>query len=292
MTSAAFKPAALGSAAPFRNKGAIGILPQMNRLYARLRDKRFEFLSSLGDYDGKKSDLHDLLSGWFDHPYPITVFDLAGVPFEVVDLVVGMIARIVFEVSFWGRELPGIGRQDPLLMVFEEAHTYLPRGDGGRFIQGFARRAAHRIFKEGRKYGVGGLVVSQRPSDLDETILLSAGRSFALRLSNPEDQGRVKSILPDALSGVIDLLPSLRTGEALVLGEAVPFPSRVRLPLIVPRPRSNDPDVAKHWKEAHVNNPPFAQAVTSWRMRSGSSFKRSSYRERKVVNGQNASFVF
>jgi DNA helicase HerA-like ATPase len=238
----------------------------MNRLYARLRDKRFEFLSSLGDYDGKKSDLHDLLSGWFDHPHPITVFDLAGVPFEVVDLVVGMIARIIFEVSFWGRELPGIGRQDPLLMVFEEAHTYLPRAEGGRFIQGFAKRAAHRIFKEGRKYGVGGLVVSQRPSDLDETILAQCGTFFALRLSNPEDQGRVKSILPDALSGVIDLLPSLRTGEALVLGEAVPLPSRVRLPLIVPRPRSNDPDVAKHWKQAHLNKPPFAQAVTSWRV--------------------------
>ena len=175
LTPAVFKPAALGSAAPFRNKAAIGILPQMNRLYTRLRDKRFEFLCLPGDVDGVKNDLHDLLRTWIDHANSITVFDLAGVPFEIVDLVVSMISRIVFEVSFWGREIPGIGRQDPILLVFEEAQTYLPRAEGGRFIQGFAKRAAHRIFKEGRKYGVGGLVVSQRPSILMKRSWLSAG---------------------------------------------------------------------------------------------------------------------
>jgi len=177
-----------------------------------------------------------------------------------------MIARIVFEVSFWSRELPGIGRQNPLLMVFEEAHTYLPRGEGGRFIQGFAKRAAHRIFKEGRKYGVGGIVVSQRPSDLDETVLAQCGTFCTLRLANPEDQARVKAILPDAMTGVIDLLPSLRTGEALILGEAVPLPSRVRLPLVEPRPRSNDPDVAAEWKRGRTKDAAFDKAVTGWRV--------------------------
>lgn len=266
LTPAIFKPVALGSAAPFANKLKIGILPQMTRLYSRLRDKRFEFLCSPGDYDGSKSDLDDLVRGWIDHSQPITVFDLAGVPFEVVDLVVGMISRILFEVCFWGRELPGIGRQDPLLMVFEEAHTYLPRAEGSRFIQGFAKRAAHRVFKEGRKYGVGGVVVSQRPSDLDETVLAQCGTFFALRLANPEDQAHVKAILPDAMSGVVELLPSLRTGEALVLGEAVPLPSRVRLPLVDPRPRSNDPNVAEQWKKARVAAPAFDAAVTGWRI--------------------------
>lgn len=277
---AVFKPAALGSAAPFRNKAAIGILPQMNRLYARLRDKRFEFLCSPGDFEGTKKDLDDVVRNWIDHSYPITVFDLAGVPFEVVDLVVGMIARIIFEVSFWGRELPGIGRQDPLLIVFEEAHTYLPRGEGGRFIQGFAKRAAHRIFKEGRKYGVGGIVVSQRPSDLDETVLAQCGTFCTLRLANPEDQARVKAILPDAMTGVVDLLPSLRTGEALILGEAVPLPSRVRLPLVEPRPRSNDPDVADEWKKARVKDAAFGKAVTGWRVQQEAALAQEAPPER------------
>src|SRR5437660_8943732 len=142
-----------------------------------------------------------------------------------------------------------------LLIVFEEAHLYLPKGDAGRFLQGFARRAVQKLFKEGRKYGVGGIVVTQRPSELDETVLSQCGTFFALRLSTPEDQARVKAIVPDALSGLLDILPALRTGEAIVLGEAVTIPSRVKIPLVEPRPRSDDPEVGKRWKEKRIEIP-------------------------------------
>lgn len=262
---AKFKPVGLGSSAPFRNKAAIGIGPQMNRLYARLRDKRFEFMCSPGSYDGSNHDLDELVGSWLDHPDPLTVFDLGGIPFEVVDLVVGMLTRIIFEMWFWGRDLSGVGRQAPTLVVFEEAHSYLPRGEG-KFIQGFARKAVQRIFKEGRKYGVGAIVVSQRPSELDETILSQCGTFFSLRLANSEDQGRVKAIVPDALSGLIDLLPALRTGEAVVLGEAVPLPCRIRIPLVEPRPRSDDPPVAECWKKKRSENAEYGKAVTGWRV--------------------------
>ena len=262
---ARFRPVGLGSAAPFRNKAAIGILPQMNRLYTRLKDKRFEFMCSPGSYDGSNHDLDELVGSWFNHSDPLTVFDLGGIPFEVVDLVVGMLTRIIFEMWFWGRDLSGVGRQAPTLVVFEEAHSYLPRGEG-RFIQGFARKAVQRIFKEGRKYGVGAIVVSQRPSELDETILSQCGTFFSLRLANSEDQGRVKAIVPDALSGLIDLLPALRTGEAVVLGEAVPLPCRIRIPLVEPRPRSDDPPVAEHWKKGRSEIVEYAKAVTGWRI--------------------------
>jgi DNA helicase HerA-like ATPase len=149
--------------------------------------------------------------------------------------------------------------------VYEEAHGYLPKGGGGQFIAGYASRAVRRIFKEGRKYGVGSLVVSQRPSELDETVLSQCGTFFALRLSNSDDQSRVKSAVPDALAGLIDMLPALRTGEALVLGEAVHIPSRVRFPLVEPRPRSDDPETAKRWREPRIDNVPYETAVTSWR---------------------------
>ena len=261
---AKFRPASLGSAAPFLNKARIGILPQMNRLHARLKDKRYEFMCSPGPYDGSTSDIDSLLSDWLNHAYPLTVFDLGGLPFEVTDLVVGMLTRIIFEIAFWGRDLPGVGRQAPVLMVFEEAHAYLPRGEN-RFIQGFARRAVQRVFKEGRKYGVGAIVVSQRPSELDETILSQCGTFFALRLTNAEDQGRVKAVVPDALSGLIDLLPALRTGEGVILGEAVPLPCRVRLPLVEPRPRSDDPPVGENWRHERSTSPEYARAVTGWR---------------------------
>jgi hypothetical protein len=245
----------------------------MAKLLARLKDKRFDFLCRPSDFDGEHRDLGDLVAAWIGHDNPLTVFDLAGVPSEVTDLVVALICRILFEVSFWGRRLPGIGRRGPLLIVFEEAHLYLPKGDGAKFLQGYARRAVQRLFKEGRKYGVGGMVVSQRPSELDETILSQCGTFFALRLSTPEDQNRVRAIVPDALSGLLDVLPALRTGEAVVMGEAVTIPSRIRIPLVDPRPRSNDPEVGKCWKGARVETPEFDAAVSGWRVQEEASEK-------------------
>jgi uncharacterized protein len=265
LKSAVFKAPGAGSAAPFKPQPPPFMAGYTNKILARLKDRRFDFLLNYGEYDGKKKDLSDLLREWVDHEHSITVFDLAGVPFEVIDLVVGVMTRILYEGMFWGRDLRGIGKQRPLLIVYEEAHGYLPKGSGGQFIAGYASRAVRRIFKEGRKYGVGSIVISQRPSELDETILSQCGTFVALRLSNSDDQSRVKSTVPDALAGLIDMLPALRTGEALVLGEAVHIPSRVRFPLVEPRPRSDDPETAKQWKQTRISSAPYDVAITSWR---------------------------
>jgi len=101
---------------------------------------------------------------------------------------------------------------------------------------------------------------------LDETILSQCGTFFALRLSNSNDQGRIKSTVPDSLSGLIELLPALRTGEAIVLGEAVPIPSRIRLPLIEPRLRSDDPEPTKSWKSTRITDVAYNNVVTAWRL--------------------------
>ena len=260
-----FDPPGTGSSKPFRSNKSLALSSYLNKIEARLRDKNFDFLLNVGDYDGVKKDLHDLLLSWLGHEHTVTVFDLGGIPSGVSDLVVGVVTRIIFESMFWGRNLPGLGKQRPLLIIYEEAHAYLPRGIGEQFVAGYAGSAVRRILKEGRKYGVGAIVVSQRPSELDETILSQCGTFFALRLSNADDQGRVKSMVPDALAGLIDLLPALRTGEALILGEAVKIPSRVRFPLIEPRPDSGDPEPAKRWQEKRIVHPPYNEAITGWR---------------------------
>jgi hypothetical protein len=260
-----FEPPGPGGKPPFKTITGIGLSSYLNKISGRLHDRRFDFFLRPKDYDGFKNDLHDLLLSWIDHKMPITVFDLSGVPFEVIDLIVGVMTRILFEGMFWGRDLPGIGKQRPLLIVYEEAHAYLPRGGTAQFVAGHAARAVRRIFKEGRKYGVGAMVVSQRPSELDETILSQCGTFFALRLSNSDDQGRIKSTVPDSVAGLVDLLPALRTGEALVIGEAVQIPSRIRLPLIEPRPKSDDPETTKCWKEPRISDPPYIKAITGWR---------------------------
>ena len=260
-----FEPPGTGSAPPFKSQKGMGLASYLNKIMGRLRDRRFEFLLSPGPYDGINKDLDDLLVSWVNHEYAVTILDLGGVPPEVTDLVVGIVTRIIFESMFWGRDLAGIGRRRPLLIVYEEAHTYLPHGGSGQFLSGYATRSVRRVLKEGRKYGVGAVIVSQRPSELDETILSQCGTFFALRISNPDDQGRVRSTVPDALGGLTDLLPALRTGEALVLGEAVKIPSRVRLPLVEPRPRSDDPEATKCWAQERTEEPGYSKAITGWR---------------------------
>jgi hypothetical protein len=261
---ATFKPIGSGNTPPHKNVPVPPMAAYVSRIITRLKDKRFSFMLSPGQYDGINGDLDDLVSSWIGHEHGITVLDLAGVPSEITDLVVGLVTRILFESMFWGRDLKGIGRQRPLLVVFEEAHTYLPRGEG-QFLQGYARRSVQRLLKEGRKYGIGASIVSQRPSEIDETILSQCGTFFALRLSNGQDQGRVASMAPDEVEGLTNLLPALRTGEALVIGEAVPLPSRVRVRLVSPRPDSMDPEVSEKWSSPREETPQIDQAVLNWR---------------------------
>ena len=266
LKSAKFTPPGAGSSPPFRPTVQSNMGQYVNKILGRLKDKRFDFLLKPSDYDGTAKDLDDLISKWINHEKPITVFDLGGIPFEITDLIVGVVTRILFESMFWGRDIPGTGRDRPLLLVYEEAHNYLPKGGGAQFIVGYASHAVRRVCKEGRKYGVGAIIVSQRPSELDETILSQCGTFFALRLSNGDDQGRVKSVVPDSLAGLIELLPALRTGEAIVLGEAVPIPSRIRFPLIEPRPRSDDPEPAKSWRNPRMADVAYNNVVTAWRL--------------------------
>lgn len=264
LISCEFHPPGAGSSAPFKPQPAPVMATYTNKILQRLKDRRYDFLLSPGEYDGIKMDLSDLVGEWLNHDNPITVFDLAGVPPEVMDLVVGLLSRILFEVMFWGRDLPDMGKQRPVLLVFEEAHRYLPSGEGF-FIQGYARRSVQRILKEGRKYGLGTILVSQRPSELDETLLSQCGTFVVLRLSNSQDQGRVMSAVPDELAGLVNLLPALRTGEAIISGEATQIPSRVRIQLMDPRPNSGDPEVSKLWADKSKLEPAYETAVTNWR---------------------------
>ncbi len=260
-----FEPPAPGGASPFKNNSNLGLNSYLTKIMGRLRDKRYEFLFNVDEYDGFTKDLHDLLTDWIGHDKPITIFDLSGIPFEILDLIVGTISRIVFEGMFWGRDVEGMGRQRPILFIFEEAHAYLPRSGNNQFVTGYSNYAVRRIFKEGRKYGIGSVIVSQRPSELDETILSQCGTFFSLRLTNGQDQSTIKSAVPDSMSTIIELLPTLRTGEAIIVGEGVQMPCRIRFALNEPRPKSNDPEVAKCWSKDCLPHVGYDKAVTGWR---------------------------
>ena len=223
------------------------------KLISRLKDSRFDFLFNPTDYKDANSpkDLHDLLSEWIGNDSKLTILDLSGVPFEVLDITIGLITRFIYDSMFWGRKETYTGKQRPLLLAYEEAHTYLGKNDKSNY----SKEAVERVFKEGRKFGVGALVISQRPSELSETILAQIGTFIALRLTNSGDQSIVKSAAPDNLSSLMDLLPSLRIGEAVIAGEAIKIPSRVRLTLNKPRPTSDDPKLVEQWSKEHLPNP-------------------------------------
>lgn len=226
----------------------IGMRQQLAVLASKLRDPQLAFLFNPGEWrpemDGRVGkDLDTLLEDWVGSPQPITILDLSGVPFSVLNELVGALLRILYDALFWARNLPEGGRERPLLFVLEEAHTYLAK-EGSAHVSA-AATAVRRIAKEGRKYGVGAMIVSQRPSEIDPTILSQCGTIFAMRLANDIDRGQVAGAAADNLKGLFDMLPVLRTGEAIIVGEAVSLPIRT---LIDPpeknrRPDSSDPRV-------------------------------------------------
>lgn len=259
---AKFTPYSMNNQAPFKAKDT-KFYSYEKKLISRLRDSRYDFMFYPGEYRDKDSgrDLHNLLEEWLGGAARLSILDLSNVPFEVLDITVGLITRFIYDSMFWGRHEENTGRNRPLLLAYEEAHSYL--GKNGSV---YARDAVERIFKEGRKFGIGAMVISQRPSELSETILAQVGTFMALRLTNSSDQAIVQSMAPDNMNSLLKLLPSLRIGEAVIVGEAINIPSRVKLPLQTPRPDSSDPDVVEAWnKEYKVMNNPYARVVTNIR---------------------------
>lgn len=223
------------------------------RLDSRMTDKRYEFMFKPKKFKDSNA-IKDVISRIFglDNKKQITVLDLSGVPFDIVNVIVSLLARMVFDFNFWNKNKSDF----PVLLVFEEAHNYLPQIPTPQ--NRAARRTVERIAKEGRKYGVSCMIVSQRPGEVSETILSQCNNFITLRLTNPNDQNYVKKLAPDSFSGLFDILPTLRPGEALIIGDATPLPTRVMLDYPAPPPDSADIKFYDKWvaseKETKVSD--------------------------------------
>jgi DNA helicase HerA-like ATPase len=227
----------------------------LNRLENKINDTRLDFL--LGE-NSKKISFEDTLNqllGFKENSLAnVTIIDLSGVPFEVLSITVSLISRILFQYGYFYKRLryeknkdEGINNDIPLLLVYEEAHKYVPKSDSAKYKA--SKESIERIAKEGRKYGVSLLLASQRPSEISETIFSQCNNFIALRLTNPNDQDYVKRLLPDTLGNLIDKMPTLKAGEALLIGDAVVLPSVVQVDRCAPEPSSNDIPYYQLWKE-------------------------------------------
>lgn len=227
--------------------------PEAARPYLRIKarmenlrdDRRFAFM-----FSGLlvRDSLADIVGGIMRIPVdgkPIAAVDLSGVPSDVVDVVVSVMCRLIFDFAVWSVR----DRALPLLLVCEEAHRYVPHDPALGF--GPTRRAIAQIAREGRKYGVSLCLVSQRPSDLSETILAQCNTFVALRMNNQRDQDFVRRAMPESGFGLLAALPSLRTREAVIVGEGVTVPMRVRLqPLSdAHQPRSGGALFSRDWQD-------------------------------------------
>jgi hypothetical protein len=237
--------------------GVYGTTPDLLRLGLLDPQLRF-FQEPIGTAQGP-DPLVEVMQEWLGGEKPISVLDFSGVPSTAADLAVGVVLSLLFEVSLRSEPGgPGVGRPSPVLVVLEEAHRYL--GEGASTL---TRDSANRIAREGRKYGIGLLLVTQRPTELPKTALAQCGTLISLRLSNAEDQGAIRAALPDTVSGLAAVLPSLRTGEAVVSGEAVVLPARMLLDKPDPMPLAEDPSLDP-WR-AQPRVPDVGPALAAWR---------------------------
>jgi len=250
------------TAKPSQESKAESYYKILNKINILVDDKRFSFL--LAPDESTKDNLSELITRFLRIPdacKPVSIVDLSGVPSDVVDVVVSVLCRTVFDFALWNKRR----RDTPLLLVCEEAHRYAPRGEEAAFQP--TKKALARIAKEGRKYGVGLALVTQRPSELSESILSQCNTIIALRMSNEQDQHFVQRALPESVRSLVDALPTLRTREALVVGEGTSVPVRMLFNRIPEsrRPRSADVPFAQAWSKEISDNSIVTETVRRWR---------------------------
>lgn len=219
-------------AGPFNGK-----LTRFNqRLENKLQDKRMGFMFSLSEEEQKMNWFADfckkIMGNDADTHNCIKVIDFSEVPSDVLPLVTGLITRIVFSVQQWSEN----NHRHPLALLCDEAHLYVQQMDSHNSIAEIGLKSFERVAKEGRKYGLGLVIISQRPSEVNHTVLSQCNNFISLRLSNVEDQNVIKRLLPDNLGNIADNLSMLDIGEAIVVGDSTLLPSRIKIdfPSIVP----------------------------------------------------------
>jgi hypothetical protein len=239
----------------------------ISRLEARRADPRFGFIfqppTSTDSKEWLSGVAQKLLSAG-QGSAGVKVIDLSEVPNSLVPLVAGLIARIVYSIQFWMEP----AQRTPLCLVCDEAHIYLRADDEGSAMYQAAMERFEMIAKEGRKYGVCLAVVSQRPSELNKTVLSQCNNFVIMRLSNDQDHAMIVHLVPGAFAGVADLLPTLDVGEAVVVGDAVPLPVRIKLAKAECGPDSNTMPYWSLWSSKPSNPEAIVAGVGALRTQS------------------------
>jgi len=231
------------------------------RIDSRLNDKRYDLIFNPTKYNTSASMevLFRKILGEESKPKKIVVVDLSAIPFDVRNSVISLLLRCLFDFAYWYKKVNS--KAYPISVFCDEAHIYFNDKDPNSEA---ARLSAERIAKEGRKYGISITVISQRPREVSATILSQCNTFLCLRISNPEDQAYVKSLLPDSIRGIVSMFSNLRRGECILLGDSVIMPTRIKIKRPDPTPNSDDTSFFKEWNLPHEVIQ-FVPVLEAWR---------------------------
>lgn len=234
----------------------------LRKLTSLLKDARLNFM--MQPWDGNADPLAEVVAQFMGDGHSIRIVDLSGVPNEVAGAASSLIARTLFSVKLW--QSADERKTSPILLVCEEAHRYVP--DRGEAQYEAAQEAIRRLAKEGRKYGIGLMLVSQRPSEVEATVLSQCNSWLVMRITNDADRDHVRSILPDSLSGLTKVLSGLRRREAIFVGQAAMLPSRIIIRHLDDDklPRSHDIDFDQGWNLDPITLEKLLVIGTRWRL--------------------------
>lgn len=238
----------------------------ISRLENKVDDRRLGFLFKGGEQVLDFKYLENLAGALLgsqeeNESGGVKVIDFSEVPSDVLPLIVSLVARLAFSIQQWSPS----EQRHPVALMCDEAHLYIPNRSLADSSDEISIKTFERIAKEGRKYGVSLVVISQRPSEVNKTILSQCSNFIAMRLTNSEDQSVIKRLLPDNLGSFSDILPTLDTGEALVVGDASLLPTRIRIEEPRNKPNSATIEFWKEWQGSNAKGR-LTTAVNNWRM--------------------------
>ena len=221
----------------------------IQRVKNKLSDKRMGFMFSLSDEELKQDWLDQFCAVLMDGNSGIKVIDMSEVPSDVLPLVIGLLARIVFSIQQWSTT----ENRHPIALLCDEAHLYVQQATTLDAVAELGLRSFERIAKEGRKYGLGLVIISQRPSEVNRTVLSQCNNFISLRLTNVDDQNVIKRLLPDNLGNIADNLSLLDIAEAIIVGDSTLLPSRVKIDEPSIKPSSQTIPFWSIWSDVNIS---------------------------------------
>lgn len=254
-----FKHYAMGNAAPFKSSETF-FKNIADNIESIIKNDDYKFIFGDDEFIKGTKSIAELISTWIENEKQITILNLSGIPYNILDVVIGVISNLLFDTIYYTLKIKKEYEGRPLLICFEEAHRYLNSNTQNSFSQS----AVERIMKEGRKFGIGAMIISQRPVEIPNTIISQVSTFVALRLTNTEDQSKIISFAPNNFSTFLKSLPSLGNGDAFVIGESMKIPMKVKIPLLETVRKVNFGSKIGIWQEERIKEFSYADTILRW----------------------------